>query len=207
LGTDRGAEQPPDVFINARAVGFYDSQSEAIQTEECPPGDDFLAKLASQWEEASRLQEGSATRHVAMRIGLVLSPEGGALKKMLPIFRWGLGGPIGGGRQGAPWIHMEDLIGLFLFALERPVRGPLNAVAPECLDQKTFARTLGEVLHRPAILPLPAFVLRMALGEQADLLLKSPWAAPKRPVELGYIFRHPRLKEALLDLLKSPMAE
>jgi uncharacterized protein (TIGR01777 family) len=193
---------PPKIFINASAVGFYSSQPTVCSTETGPQGEGFLADLCAQWEAAAQLPSDCKTRRVILRIGLVLGREGGALARMIPPFRFGLGGVIGSGSQPFPWIHIEDLISLILFALQSPhVEGVLNATAPECVTNREFTHLLARTLGRPAFLPLPAFLLRILLGERACLFLEGQRVVPERSLALGFHFRYPTLASALADLL------
>ena len=197
--------QQPPALVNASAIGFYDLDATESQDEESPAGTGFLADMCRAWETGAD-RAAASTRVVKVRIGVVLTPEGGALKKMLPAFRFGGGGPLGTGKQGFPWVHIHDVVEIIRWvAAEKTVAGIVNAVAPESCDQKTFARCLGRVLRRPAFIPAPAFALKLALGEMADtLLLRGPFVAPKRTIDLGYRFRFPELEPALRDLLIAP---
>ena len=199
----RGRAQRPEVFIAASAIGFYGDRGESELDEDAGPGTGFLADTCRAWEaEADRAAE-AGIRVVKLRIGIVLDPAGGALGKMLPLFRAGLGGPLGSGRQWFPWVHRDDVLGLIAHALRSPaVRGPLNAVAPGAVRQGDFARALGAALHRPAFVPAPAFALRAALGEFAqEGLLASARVVPARAAATGYTFRFPTLGPALSQLL------
>jgi uncharacterized protein (TIGR01777 family) len=192
------ASTPPAVLINASAVGYYGNRGEEVLEEDAPVGDGFLAELSHDWEEAA-LQAGSErTRVVLLRLGMVIARDG-ALKRMLPPFKLGFGGPIGSGRQYWPWIGIEDVCGIIGFVLEQDeIEGPVNAVAPEELRCAEFARVLGRTLKRPAVLPLPAFAAKMALGEMADgLLLASQRVRPAKILNAGYDFRAPTLDRAL----------
>jgi uncharacterized protein (TIGR01777 family) len=167
------ATNPPRVFVNQSAIGYYGALGDEVVTEQDPAGDDFLAKLCMQWEaEAQRAD--SVTRTVRTRTSLVLERGGGALAPMMLPFRMGLGGPVGSGRQYWPWIHRRDWVELISWAIETPqVQGPINATAPNPVTSAEFARSLGRALHRPAILPAPAFALRVLFGEMADVALLS----------------------------------
>lgn len=188
--------QPPELFLSASAIGYYGDTGEQAVDEDSPPGDDFGAGLCRDWEATLRLPE--RTRQVILRIGVVLGPGGGALQRMLLPFRLGLGGPIGHGRQWMSWVAMEDLLGMVLAALKQPAyAGVYNAVAPAPVRNADFARSLGRVLHRPAILPLPAFVLRLLMGEMSSLLLGSQRVLPGRLQAQGFDWRLPDLDTAL----------
>ncbi len=215
------ADSPPCVFISVSASGYYGNTGWETPVDEThPAGSDFLAQVCQQWERAATDRRvaacptdgvgtspvGQATtlhlRTIILRLAIVLDPQGGALAKMLLPFRLGLGGPVGSGQQPCPWIHIDDLVGMILWALDNPaVAGVLNACAPEAVNQKEFAQTLGRVLHRPAFLTMPAFMLQLLFGEGANVLLSGQRMVPKRAGELGYEFKHPGLEEALRDLL------
>jgi uncharacterized protein (TIGR01777 family) len=192
----------PRVLVCASAVGFYGTRGDELLTETSAPGEGFLADVCREWEsEAARARE-LGVRVVSVRIGIVLSTAGGALAKMLPIFRAGLGGRLGDGKQWMPWIHIDDLVGLLRFAAANDqLEGPIDASAPDIVNNSAFTRALGAALHRPALVPAPAFALRLALGEAASVVLASQRVAPARALEAGYRFAHPKLPEALADLL------
>jgi uncharacterized protein len=193
----------PEVFLSASAVGYYGNRGGESLTEDADSGGGFLAEVCRKWEEEAKRAETAARRVVTPRIGIVLGRGGGALAKMLLPFKLGLGGPLGDGRQWMSWVHAEDLAGLMLHALEnRACRGPLNAVAPHPVTNRDFSKTLGKVLWRPAFFPVPAFVLRLILGEMAgEMLLSGQKVSSARAQGLGYKFKHPRLKDALQTLV------
>ncbi len=193
------------VFISGSAIGIYGfSLSEIEFTEESPPGTDFLAEVCQEWEQESRSASQNGIRTVLLRIGIVLHPQGGALQKMLPLFRFGLGGRIASGKQWLSWVHMSDLVQLILFTLENPqVSGPVNATAPQSVTNKDFTRILARILHRPALLPVPYWLLRLGLGQAAATLAYGQRVLPKKLIDLGFKFRFPELSTALADLLKS----
>jgi uncharacterized protein len=195
----RASPAPPSVLVSGSAVGYYGPCGDEIMTERAPAGRDFLARTGVQWEAAALEAASAKTRLVCIRTGLVIAKDGGALKSMLPPYRLGLGGPVGTGRQYWSWIHRQDWIDLVRWALETPAAsGPLNATAPHPVTSADFARALGRELHRPAILPVPAFVLRTILGEMAGpLLLSGQRVVPARAEELGFRFRYPTLDRAL----------
>jgi uncharacterized protein len=195
----RGSRAKPRVFVSASAVGAYGGRGDEELTEESAPGDDFLAGVCKAWEAEAVRAEELGVRTVLLRTGVVLARNGGALKQMLPPFKAFVGGPIGNGRQWMPWIHIADEVGLILWAISAGVRGPLNAVAPGPVRMKEFAQTLGRVLHRPALFSVPAPVLRLALGEMADVLLDGQRARPRKALEGGYRFRFPELEPALRE--------
>lgn len=192
----------PRVLVSASAVGFYGPRGGELLTESSAPGVGFLPDVCQAWEhEAARARE-LGVRVVSLRIGIVLSTEGGALAKMLPVFRLGLGGRLGDGKQFLPWIHIDDVVGLLRFAAARDdLSGPVAGVAPETVTNGVFTRTLAGVLHRPAVFAAPSIALRVALGEAAGVVLASQRVVPERALEKGYQFAHPSLAGALADLL------
>lgn len=196
---------PPAAFLSASAIGYYGNRGDEILTEESEPGDDFLASVCIQWEQATGAAAEKGIRVVKMRFGIVLSKDGGALAQLLPPFRMGVGGRVGGGKQWMSWIALDDVIAAIKFLLEREsLHGPVNFVAPNPVTNKEFTKTLGEVLSRPTLFPVPAFGARLAFGEMADALLLSSQRV--RPVVLessGYVFQYLDLESALRHLLKS----
>lgn len=192
----------PQALIQASAVGIYGARGPEDISEDQPAGSGFLAEVARAWEDSTRGAEGLGVRRCVVRTSMVLG-SGGALAKMLPIFRWGLGGPLGNGRQPLPWIHLEDEAGAIQFLLEHAAcSGPYNLAAPEPADSRSFARALGRALGRPAFLPAPGLALRLILGQMAEeVLLSGARAVPARLVAAGYRFRHPHLAGALADIL------
>ena len=197
-------EIKPKAFICASAIGFYGSRGDEPLTEDSSPGEGFLAEVCQEWEEASERAAKAGIRTVNLRIGVVLSPEGGALKKMLLPFKLGVGGVIGSGRQYMSWIALDDLVKVIEYAIQNEsLRGPVNAVAPDPVTNKEFTKTLGRVLWRPTCLPMPASTARMLIGEMADaLLLASTRVVPAKLEKSGFKFDHPGLKGALTQLLK-----
>lgn len=189
----------PRAFVVASATGFYGHRGDEALPESSGPGEGFLADVCRAWEEAAAPASRAGMRVAQARIGMVLSREGGALEAMLLPFRLGLGGPIGNGRQWWPWISLDDITAVFVRLIEdESISGAVNAVAPESATSAGFARALGQVLHRPAMLPAPAFALRLLLGEMADaLLLASTKAVPERLTRAGFAYCHPRLADAL----------
>jgi uncharacterized protein (TIGR01777 family) len=185
-------------FISASGVGFYGNRGDAVLTEDEPAGDDFLARLSVDWEGAALGAAQKGARVVVMRFGVVLGEGGGALTQMLPAFKSFVGGPIGSGRQWFPWIHIEDLTAAMLFLLEHPaVRGPANLCAPNPDQNRNLAAALGKALKRPAFMPTPAFMIRMALGEFAEVLLGSQRAVPQKLQTHRFAFRYPHIEAAL----------
>ena len=195
-------DTPPPLFISASATGFYGDRGDESLSERSTRGDGFLADLAGDWETAALQGESDATRVVLLRLGMILG-DGAALAKLLPPFKLGFGGPRGTGRQWWPWIAMDDVLGAIDHVIARgDIRGPVNLVAPETATSKSFARSLGEYLGRPAIVPAPAFAVKLALGEMAEALLLS--STKVRPVvleETGYEFRAPTLAAAFRRIL------
>lgn len=200
------AARPPGLLLSGSAVGYYGPRGDEIVTEDTPAGLDFLARVCVQWEEEAARAAVRGTRVACIRTGLVLERDGGALPQMLPPFRFGAGGPVGSGRQYWPWIHRADWIDLVSWTIETgSVSGPLNATAPEPVTNAQFARALGRALHRPAVIPAPAFALRLMLGEMADaLLLSGQRVVPAKPQALGFAFRYARLSDALAAIFGSP---
>ncbi len=191
------ADRPP-VFVCASAVGYYGARGEEVLAESAPPGRGFLADVCVAWEDAARAAIDLGIRTVSLRIGVVLAREGGAFVPMRFAFRLGLGGRFGDGRQWFPWIHADDLVGLIRAALDDARwSGPVNAVGPTPIRNADFVRALARAVHRPALLPVPAFALRAALGELADELLGSRRVAAERATALGFRFGAPRAEDAL----------
>jgi len=198
----RGLEKPPPVLVNTSAIGFYGSCDSTQLTEASPPGLDYLANVCKQWEAESQKASASGIRVVNPRIGIVLGRGGGAMTNMLTPFKLGVGGPIGDGSQWMSWIHIDDVAGLLIHSLRNDsLSGPLNVTAPEPATNKTFSKTLGHLLHRPAILPLPVFVLRLGFGEFAHILATGQRVLPKQALAAGYCFRFPKLHEALTEII------
>lgn len=197
----------PRVLLSASAVGFYGDQGDIIVNEDSPPHAEFQHELCAHWEQSAVIARELGLRVVIVRIGLVVGPGGGFLRRLLPPFRLGLGGPIGSGRQWMSWIHRDDLLALFEWLLARSdLDGAFNATAPTPVSNREFAQTLGRVLHRPAVLPLPAFVLRTAFGEMSRLLLTGQRVLPARAVAAGFTFRFSDLESALRDALHVALA-
>jgi len=198
----QNARKKPEVLINASAVGFYGPRGNEELTEESSAGVGFLADVCKAWE-AHALRAGEfGVRVVRLRLGIVLARQGGALKMMVPPFRMFLGGWLASGNQWMSWIHLEDVVRLILFALEnRGSEGAINATAPQPVTNKAFSMVLAQVIGRPCLAPVPAFVLKLMLGEMADLLLSSDRVIPRRARELGFSFRYPDIREALEQIL------
>lgn len=195
---------PPKTLVCASAVGFYGDRGNEILTEDSPKGSGFLADVCEEWEKASEAAQKKGIRTVLFRIGVILTPNGAALKKMLTPFKLGAGGIIGDGKQYWSWVSLDDVIDAILHALVTPsLRGPVNLVAPNAVTNAEFTKILGSALKRPTFFPMPAFAARLALGEMADaLLLASARVAPKKLSASGYAFRYPDLAACLRDLLK-----
>ena len=202
------ASSRPSVLLSGSAVGLYGDRGDEPLGEDSAPGNDFLARLCFDWEAAARRAEPLGVRVVLLRTGVVLAPSGGALAKMLPIFRAGLGGPVGSGRQRMPWIHLHDEVELALTALEdERYHGPLNATAPAPVTNAELTRAIGRALGRPTVLRVPPLVVRAVFGEAADVLVGGQRAEPRRALALGFRHRFTDLDAALDDLLgASPQA-
>ncbi len=197
----QGLEKKPKVFVCASGVGYYGDQPSAELDESAPSGEGFLADLCRKWEAEALQAETIGIRTTPLRIGVVLGSEGGALKRMLPPFRLGLGGALGRGKQWMSWIHERDLVGLILHAIENPeVTGPVNAVSPNPVTNADFARALARAVHRPAFLNVPALVVKLLLGEVAEVVLSGQKVLPKKALDTGYTFHHPELSSALSTL-------
>jgi len=196
-------ERPPELLVNASAIGFYGDRGEQPLDEDSPAGSGFLAETCVAWEAATEPARQAGMRVALLRIGVVLSPEGGALRRMLPLFRLGLGGRLGHGRQFMSWIALDDLIRVVEHVLhDRQLAGPINAVAPTPVRNREFTRVLGRVLRRPAAFPVPALLLRIALGQMADeLLLSGARIGPTRLQRAGFSFRRGDLETALRSML------
>ena len=196
------ADARPQAFITASAIGYYGTSAERHFVAGDGPGDDFLARLCVDWEAARQPAVDAGVRTAPVRIGVVQGLGDGALKKMLLPFKLGLGGPVGHGRQWVSWIHMEDLLAMLAWLLENEnTQGEYNGTAPTPVSNRELSTTLGRVLHRPAIVPLPGFVLRLVLGEVAELVLGGQHVTPDRAVTEGFSFRFSELEPALRDLL------
>ncbi|HKD37053.1 MAG TPA: TIGR01777 family oxidoreductase [Pirellulales bacterium] len=199
-------DRRPPVLVSASAVGYYGSRGDEVLTESSAPGDDFLADVCVAWEKAALEAERLGMRVVLSRTGVVLG-RGGALEKMLRPFKLGLGGRLGSGRQWMPWIHLDDLVGLLLFAAEQDeIHGPMNAVAPTPITNRQFTRALAHTLHRPAILPAPYFGMRLAFGEFASVLFASQRVIPEIAMKAGFKFQCPEIERALGEIVRTAAA-
>ena len=193
----------PQVLISASAVGYYGSRGDEVLTESAPPADDFLGRVAAAWEEEAQAAEPLGVRVARLRIGMVLGPNGGALARMLTPFRLGVGGRLGSGHQWMSWIHISDLVALIDFLMkESTVRGAFNATSPFPVTNREFTQALAEAVHRPAILPVPAFALRLMFGEMSEVLLASQRAIPDAAQRAGFVFQHPDIFAALAQLAR-----
>ncbi len=192
------ADKKPDVLVCASAIGYYGEGGDKTLTEDSPPGDDFLATLCQAWEVEAKKAETLGIRTVQVRIGLVLGKEGGLLRTMLTPFKMGLGGRLGDGKQWMSWIHLDDVVGIIMHALKTSqISGPLNATAPEPKRNINFTKSLGYVLKRPTIFPVPTFALKIRFGDFTDFTLMSQRVIPQKSLSAGYAFRHPDLENAL----------
>jgi uncharacterized protein len=186
-------------LVSQSASGFYGARGSDPVDESAPPGDDFLAQVVVDWEaEALRADEEGGVRVAVCRTGVVLSPDGGALEKMLPFFKMGVGGPVAGGKQYVPWVHLDDVVGALLFALDDDeVEGPVNVTAPRPATNKELSKALGRAIHRPAVAPVPGLAVKALYGEMATIVTTGARVVPGKLEHLGYEFRHPDLDEAM----------
>ena len=196
-------ERPPRVLVSASAVGYYGSRGDEVLTEESGPGTGFLSQVCQSWEASTEAASAAGIRVAHTRFGVVLSPEGGALKQMLPLFRSGLGGKLGSGEEWMSWITLDDLLSAIVFVIEREsLSGAVNCVAPDPVRNSQFTEAMGQVLKRPTMIPAPAFALRAAFGEMADAaLLASARVLPEKLQAAGFEFQHPTIRVALAALL------
>jgi uncharacterized protein (TIGR01777 family) len=195
------ADPRPKALISSSAVGYYGNRPEPVD-EDAPPGSDVLADICVAWEREAERAAELGLRVVRVRTGVVLDRHGGALEKMLLPFRLGVGGPVAGGHQPLPWVHVQDVIGIYLAAIDDDRwSGPVNATAPEPVSNREFSKALGRALHRPAFAPVPGVAIRLLYGGMAKLVIEGQNAIPRRTLELGYRHRHPQLDEALRSAL------
>lgn len=197
----KAMKRPPDALISSSAVGYYGSRGDEVLKESAGPSDTWLSEVCVEWEREAEAASGLGVRVVPVRTGLVLDPRGGALQQMLPPFRMGVAGKLGSGKQWMSWIHLADLASLFQFAVETPVRGPMNGVAPYPVTNADFTQELAKVLHRPALISVPMAALKLLYGEMAEVLLSSQRAIPAAAEAAGFRFRFPQLGPALANLL------
>ena len=200
----QGAKKKPECFISGSAIGYYGNQGEKPVDEQMSGDSSFSSKLCFDWEHEAQQAEVLGIRTCYLRTGIVLGKKGGALAKMLPAFKLGLGGPMGTGRQWMSWIHINDLTGLILYAINhKDIKGAINGTAPKPVTNKEFTSTLASVLNRPAFLPMPAFVLKLMLGQMAEeLLLSGQRVIPKKILDAGYGFQYAELENALSEVVK-----
>jgi hypothetical protein len=198
----RQAERPPSALISSSGVGYYGAHGEEPLDEEAPAGRDFLAEVCVEWEAEAQKGQELGMRVVCVRTGVVLHRDGGALEKMLPPFRLGVGGPVAGGRQFISWVHRDDLVGIVVTAAgDERWSGPVNATAPTPVSNRDFSRALGRALKRPAFLPVPSVALQLLYGEMAEIVTEGARVVPAKALVLGYEFAHPELDEALSSAL------
>jgi uncharacterized protein (TIGR01777 family) len=196
------AEHAPGTLVSSSAIGYYGARGEEPLDEDAAPGTDFLAEICVEWEREAAKASELGMRVVLVRTGVVLDKNGGALEKMLPPFRLGVGGPVAGGRQFISWIHRDDVVGMIVAALQdERWSGAVNATAPEPLSNRDFSRALGRALHRPALLPVPGIALQLLYGEMAEIVTEGARVVPAKPLVLGYEFLHGQLDEALSSAL------
>lgn len=193
-------EPKPRTYVTASAIGYYGTSESATFTESSAAGNDFLAQVCIAWEKTAQKAQSYGMRVAAVRAGLVLGTDGGALPKLLPLFKSGTGGRAGSGKQWYSWIHVADVAGIYMLALDR-IDGAVNATAPNPVRNQEFTGVMAATLHRPAALPAPAFMLKLALGEGASLVLEGQRVLPDRALREGYAFKFPTLESALADLL------
>jgi hypothetical protein len=199
--TELPTDQRPAVLVSQSATGYYGPRGEAPLDEHASPGHDFLAGVVVEWEREAQTA-ASDMRVAVTRTGVVLSPGGGALAKMLPFFRLGLGGPVAGGQQYVPWIHLDDVVGALMCCVDSAgAEGPVNVTAPNPATNTELSRALGHVLGRPAVLPVPGFAVKLLYGEMSEMVTTGQRVVPAQLGQLGYRFQHPELEEALHDVL------
>jgi uncharacterized protein (TIGR01777 family) len=195
--------QKPKVFVSTSAIGIYGNRGAQELNESSTLADDFLAKVCKDWENEGNKARNHGARVVIIRVGIVLGPKGGALAKMLPVFKLGGGGPLGSGRQFMSWIHVEDLASMYVEALKNnEIKGILNGTSPYPVSNADFTKVLGEVLHRPAFLPAPAFAIKLAFGEMSQILLEGQKVLPVKFKEAKFKFRYPTLEMAIKESVK-----
>lgn len=193
-------EERPRTLISQSGAGYYGHLGDQVVDESAPPGDDFLARVTVDWEAEARRAEELGVRVVTNRTGVVLSESGGALEKMLPFFKAGIGGPVAGGKQWVPWVHLDDVVGAILFELDNDAAtGPVNVAAPEPVTNRELSKVLGRVLRRPALAPVPGLAVKALYGQMAEIVITGQRAVPARLTELGYAFKQPGLEAALRD--------
>lgn len=195
--------QRPAVLVCGSAIGYYGSRGEEVLTESSAPGSGFMADVCVAWEKEADLAESLGIRLVKLRTGVVLGANGGALAKMLPPFKAGMGGKMGHGDQWMSWVHMDDLVGIVQHAIDNPVRGPVNGTSPNPVTNADFTKALGHAISRPAVVPMPAFTLKFMFGEMSEVMLASQRVLPKAAEAGGYTFRYPKLEMAFENILSA----
>lgn len=196
-------EQRPRVLISASAAGYYGDREEEELTEEAGPGEDFLSTVAKDWEEEARKADALGMRTVQIRTALVLGPQG-LLGKLVPLYTFFIGGPLGSGNQWFPWIHLQDIVGIYTFALEqKTLQGPVNAAAPENVRNKEFSKVLARTLNRPSFFHIPSFALHVLYNEFAGAIMASQKVSSKKLIEAGYKFQYPNLQKALHQVINN----
>jgi uncharacterized protein (TIGR01777 family) len=199
----KSCNNKPKVFISASGIGYYGDCGDKILYEDSPSGNDFLSDVCKVWESEARKIEQFGVRSVQIRTGLVLSPEDGALKQMLPPFKFFIGGPLGNGKQWSSWLHIDDIVGIYLHTIDNAnIFGAVNAASPNPVRMKEFAATLGKVLNRPSLFPVPKFMLKLVVGEAAEVVTASQRVDVKKLLNTGYKFKFEKFEDALRDLLK-----
>ncbi len=198
----KSCDKKPEVFISASGIGYYGDCGDQVLSEESQAGSDFLANVCKSWESEAKTVETFGVRSVQIRTGLVLSTEDGALKQMLPPFKFFIGGYLGNGKQWASWLHIDDIVEIYLHAIDNSsLTGSLNATSPNPIIMKEFAQTLARVLHRPSLFPVPKFILKLVVGEASEVILASQRINVNKLIDSGYKFKFEILEDALRDLL------
>jgi len=196
--------EPPFTFFSTSAVGYYGFCGDEELTEESPPGTDFLARIAIEWEREALKAQTKGVRVVITRFGIVLGEKGGALGQMIPLFKKYIGGPIGSGKQWFSWVHIKDLTEAFVFLIKHPeISGPVNLCAPNPVRNRDLAKALGEALHRPSLMPAPGFMIKLVLGEFGSVILEGQRVIPEKLLKHGFIFSFPDIRQALQSLVSS----
>lgn len=193
--------QRPSVLVCGSAIGYYGSRGDEVLTESSTPGSGFMAEVCVAWEKEADLAESLGVRLIKLRTGLVLGAHGGALAKMLPPFKAGMGGKLGHGDQWMSWVHLDDLVGIIQYGIENALGGPVNGTSPNPVTNADFTKALGHSLGRPAVVPMPAFTLKLMFGEMSEVMLSSQRVLPKAAESAGYAFRYPKLEPALENIL------
>jgi uncharacterized protein (TIGR01777 family) len=192
----------PFTLFSTSAVGYYGFCGDEELVEDFPPGNDFLARIAKEWEGEALKAREKGTRVVITRFGIVMGEKGGALSQMIPLFKKYIGGPIGSGKQWFSWVHIRDLAEAFIFLLKHPeISGPVNVCSPNPVRNRDLARALGKALHRPSFIPAPAFMVKLVLGEFGSVILEGQKVIPKRLLENGFVFRYPDIEKALQGIV------